>query len=312
MVMQTVFRRRALLTGKSEYVKSLQDLLAQPALRERWEGMTADNVGQARYLLQHRGFDAILISDHLHEPALHGLAHHQGVPLVLLGKSRPECLTRAYREGVTMCLPHAMTLRHPPLLAAALDRAAQLADDQRRHRDTRQQLEESRRQLERLVSLIWRSTPVAAEQRWLGERFALERLDEEIARCERHGAPLTLAIGAVLGGEECDEAVSEWTSETIAQAKRRCDVAGQYGPGGFMLLMVQTPKAGGVTCCRRLQKLLHNGQAHADRLPGQPLQTCFGLASLNGKNGTSQSLLRRAEENLENARAGGKENIVAS
>lgn len=311
MVTQHVFRRRALLAGPAEYVKSLQGLFAQPPLGERWQGVTADNLGQARFLLQHGGLDAVLIPDHHHEPALHVLANQQGVPMVLFGESRPECLTIAHRRGVTMCLPYGMTLQHPPLLAAALDRAAQLTDDQRRHRDTRDRLEESRRQLDRLVGLIWRSTSPPADTHWLEPRVVLERLDQEIARCQRYDTNLTLAIGAVQSGNSNDATLSAWTSETIAQAKRRCDIAGAYAPNEFMLLMVQTPKSGGVTCCRRLQKLLRNGRSN-DRLPRQPLQAYFGLASLNGKNGSSQNLLRRAEENLVGARAAGNNSIVAT
>lgn len=309
MVMQTVLRRRALLAGEPHVNDSVQALFGQPPLQDRWQAVAAD-IPQARFLLQHNSFDAILIHDALRQPALRGLARTAAVPLVFLGDERPQSLTQAYRDGVAMCLPREMTLQHPPLLEAALDRAARLADDQRYQRATREQLEQCRRQIDRLVSLIWRSTPMEPNTRWFAQRFALERLDEEMARSGRHGTPLTLAVGELHADEaehQDESALDEWMSETIARAKRRCDVAGQYGPNGFMLLMVQTPEPGGIICCRRLQKLLHAGPPSGDR----PVRALIGLASSTGNNDSSHKLLRRAEESLEVARTGAGDSVVA-
>src|SRR5437764_433036 len=60
-------------------------------------------------------------------------------------------------------------------------------------------------------------------------------------------------------------ALPEWTMDVIAKGKRRSDVAGQYGPDGFMLLMMHTPIKGGIHCCRRLQKAIEHAQ---ETLPG--------------------------------------------
>jgi PleD family two-component response regulator len=85
----------------------------------------------------------------------------------------------------------------------------------------------------------------------------------------------------------------------VARAKRRCDVAGQYGLRGFLLLMVQTPHEGGAACCRRLRETLEEQAARDAR---RSLRVWFGLASYTPEAGTPQALLRLAEQNLEGAR----------
>ncbi len=315
-------RRRALLAcpKTSADAGNLLRSLFSSAPLDQWEAFNADSFAQARFLAQHNLFDVVLIEDELFdregEQSLGWLAGKTNAPLVFLGNDRPHTLTQAYREGVVMCLPRAMTLQHPRLLEAALERAAQLADNRRHHHITQEQLERSHRQIDRLVRLIWRSTSIQPTGRWFTQRVALERLDEELARAERHGAPFTLAIAEVGGDEvETREGVvplDEWAAETLARAKRRCDVAGAYGANGFLLLMVHTSQPGGVTCCRRLQRLLQEGTASPEPGPRSRIRACFGLASSSADSKTAPTLLRIAEENLDAARTGADDGVVAS
>ena len=97
---------------------------------------------------------------------------------------------------------------------------------------------------------------------------------------------------------------------SIAKAKRRCDVIGQYGMSGFMLLMVHTPKPGALTCCRRLQKILE--QTAAEKAANKtPARAYFGIAGSQSETTSAKSLLRCAEENLEMARTGLHDRVVA-
>ena len=56
-------------------------------------------------------------------------------------------------------------------------------------------------------------------------------------------------------GDEVAGDVGTWAASTVARVKRRGDVAGLYGPQGFMLVMAQTPQQGGERCCRRLGQM---------------------------------------------------------
>ena len=81
--------------------------------------------------------------------------------------------------------------------------------------------------------------------------------------------------------------------------KRRCDLAGQYGPSGFMLLFVETEQSGAVDCCQRLRRLLEQPPG-----PGSiPIRASFGVAAFSPETATVKSLMSRAELQLEKAKA---------
>src|SRR5262249_40139817 len=132
-----------------------------------------------------------------------------------------------------------------------------------------------------------------------------------VCRSSRHGNALSVAVGEVHAATADDaDDLTEWTAQTLARAKRRCDFAGHYGLHGCLLVMVQTPKAGGVAWCRRLQRHLDECAQPADWRCG-PIRAFFGLSSFSADSATAQGLLHRAEINLEAAKAGGQEGIVA-
>ena len=93
------------------------------------------------------------------------------------------------------------------------------------------------------------------------------------------------------------------TAERVARAKRRCDVAGQYGPHGFMLLLPGATPVGAVGCCRRLQTVLEEPPA-LEETPLPPVQACFGAAAFSPSSATVKALLRQAEERLDRAKSG--------
>jgi GGDEF domain-containing protein len=129
----------------------------------------------------------------------------------------------------------------------------------------------------------------------------LERLEEEVARTQRFGAPLAVVLGELRPetGERLhpDQAhrLATWIAERIGQGKRRCDVAGQYGLHGFMLLLPQSSAEQAEAACHRMRTLLAS-PPHAD-LP--PVHVCFGLASVPADRPSVQGLLRCAEERMQ-------------
>ena len=111
-------------------------------------------------------------------------------------------------------------------------------------------------------------------------------------------------------GDAATTCLPDWSVAAILRGKRRCDVVGQYGQDGFMLLMVQTPKPGGVACCRRLQLHLEHPE-HERPGPRTPVHSFFGVASLAGASSGPQKLLRIAEQNLELAHGHAASSVVA-
>jgi GGDEF domain-containing protein len=307
-------RRRVLVAAGASAVFSLRDLFAREPL-DHFEPVEADSLTRARFVMQHHPCDIMLMHEEVYhragDQALAWLRQGRDVPLVFLAAEKPQTFAMAYREGADMCLSRDMALHCPALLAAALDRAAIMADHRRGQMRAQEQLLQCRRHVDRLVNLIWRATPVDGDNPWCTQRHALERLQEEVARTQRHGGPFTLAVGELQAVQDSqDEAVPAWMAETIAKVKRRCDVAGQYGMRGFMLLMMLTPKSGGMICCRRLQLILR-GEAERRQGGRGPLRAVFGLASSSPEACTPQILLRMADQNLEMAKAGRNDGVVA-
>ena len=174
----------------------------------------------------------------------------------------------------------------------------------------KEQLAQSRRHNDCLVNLLWRSTPRSNDGTWFPQRYMLERLCEELARTERHGVPLTMVLGEVEPENDVvTPGMPDWAARVIIQSKRRCDVAGQYGTQGFLLLLVHTNQERAVSCCRRLQSILEE-PPQTLQAPHR-LQSYFGVAGVGPGRNTPQSLLRHAEEKLEAARLSVKERIAA-
>jgi hypothetical protein len=189
---------------------------------------------------------------------------------------------------------------HPPLLQRVMEQAVETRKAIAGHERTRESLVESRRNIDRLVQMLWRTTP-RHDDHWYPQRHVLERLDEEAARCRRHDVPLSVAVGELTSTDDQSLSLPDWAAEAIVRGKRRSDVVGQYGPNGFLMLMMHTPKPGGVTCCRRLQDVLEH-PAENQAGPHAPMRSYFGIATATDERSVPQSLLHVAEMNLEEAR----------
>ena len=85
----------------------------------------------------------------------------------------------ALREGMNHWLPREVAAREPAVLSETLYHVALLGEAQRRARVAGDALQEARRQVSRLVSLLWEATP-SAGPRWFTQRHMMERLYQEV------------------------------------------------------------------------------------------------------------------------------------
>jgi diguanylate cyclase (GGDEF)-like protein len=302
------FERRCVLIAAAPVEAPV---LRQPFAAGRvpgWEARTADTFERALFLLQHDVCDALLLDETLSGGdggnGLIWLANQREAPVLFLSAPVPGTITAALERGAAGWLPRELVPAHPDLLAAALNQAARLGQLRGRTRHAEQALLDCRRQVSRFVDLVWEITPADPHTGWLPQRHMMERLDEEAARSSRHGLPFSVVLGELAARDEqlaAAEPLSAWAIERISRAKRRCDVAGQYGPHGFMLLLANTAETGAVTCCRRLQAALERGSSGGPL----PVAVAFGVATGLGENASPKNLLRRAEESLEQARTTG-------
>jgi GGDEF domain-containing protein len=296
-------RRPVLVAARDREWLELARAFAADRLRG-WEARQATDFPHARFLLQHEACDILLLDrdSFLDEDgeALVRLASRQGVPVVVLSGCVPGGAADA-AEDDRLCLPRELALEYPALLDEALEAAARCRRLQRDLHRMAEEVREWRRRADQLATLLWEAARADGHTEWFSQRFLMGRLQEELARAERRRAPLSLVVGEIQaspGGEGPDPAARTRVVDRIAQGKRRSDVAGQYGPRGFLLLLPDTSDGGAAACCRRLQGLLRESAG-----PGPPSpRVDFGAASYPAA-GSAAALLCRAEERLEEARS---------
>jgi diguanylate cyclase (GGDEF)-like protein len=303
-----VQRRRVLLTAEDRERAAFRKLFQAEVLRP-WEVVEADSLERARFILQLDPCDVLLLDCGLYRGGASGgltwLAEQRRAPVLFLADDEPETITTALRQGAHYWMPREVAQTHPTVLAVMLKQAAEFGDLQRRGQETTDALEDARRQVNRLVNLLWEAVPGEGRARWFTQRHMLERLEEEVLRAQRYGGPLAVILGEVEtpsaeGGDEASAAT--WTVEQISRAKRRSDVAGQYGLQGFMMLLPQTDESGAAGCCRRLRQILEDPADPPG--PHGPLHVRFGVACFCPETHSVKSLLSRAEERLERVKVG--------
>jgi hypothetical protein len=310
----SIQNKRILVAVSKSREGEVKALFERDPLGGRWDPLFADGFSKARFILQHSPCDALLVHEDIldREPiqGLSWLCMRKDYPVVLIGQS-PSNFQRAYEVGVQHCLPYDMALASAPLLSTILIQASAALDESIALTRTRDHLSHTRRHVDRLVTLMWRSSPQHGDSQWYSQPFLMERLGEELARAERYKVPLSLAIGELKPNENRDIELPEWTPDLLVRGKRRCDVVGQYGKSGFMVVMMHTPKSGGISCCKRLQNVLEQPDPIMAPTPSPSLRAYFGLSSMVGERSSVQSLLSSAEQNLEAARGEPTLRIVA-
>jgi diguanylate cyclase (GGDEF)-like protein len=301
-------RRRLLLAAANGERARLREVFAAGPLRD-WDVTEADNCRQARFIRQLDPSDVLLVDASLPRAAgdLEWLSGREPGPVLFLADATPEEALDALRQGADCWMPRSPVLEQPALLAAALDRLGAFADLRRETWTAAESLAGARRQCDRLVQLLWEAVPGEGRGRWLSQRHVLERFEEEVARSRRHGNPLAVVLGEVRSeggraGADAAATFATWAVQRLSEEKRRCDVAGQYGLNGFLMLLPHTTEAGAAGCCRRLEVLLQSAPEATG--PRPPLHACFGIAGFSPDTSTPQSLLRRAEESLAQAKSG--------
>jgi GGDEF domain-containing protein len=301
-------RGRVLIAADDRDLPELEDLFTRGSGND-WMVVGANSFEQARFLAQRTPCDVLLLDDGLYRrnpDALSWLSGPEQPPVLLLAEPDAEWIRQALRQGAHYWVPRELALRESALLHALLHQAADYGEVRRRARTAEEALQDSRQQVGRLVGLLWEVAPGEGQGRWLSPRQVLERLQEEVARAQRHGGPLAIVLGEVQAADGRltagqTQQVAAWTANQVAHARRRCDVAGQYGPAGFLIVLPRTADAGAAGLCRRLQGLLERPAVPA---PFGPLSACFGVASYSPALSSVKTLLGRAEERLEQARLG--------
>jgi diguanylate cyclase (GGDEF)-like protein len=148
-------------------------------------------------------------------------------------------------------------------------------------------------------------------------RFFSLRLEEEISRFRRFNHPVSVVLLDLDGfknvNDEFGHAVGDETLREIAQIlmkhSRGINVVSRYGGDEFVILLVETSKAGARLYADRIRQVV----ATFPFSHGKPITASFGVASLpDDEAANSEDLFRAADEALYAAKRAGKNQVAAA
>ena len=148
-------------------------------------------------------------------------------------------------------------------------------------------------------------------------RFFSLRLEEEMSRFKRFNHPVSVVLLDIDGfksvNDEFGHAVGDETLREIAQIlmkhSRGINVVSRFGGDEFVVLLVETSKAGARLYADRIRQVV----ATFPFSHGKPVTASFGVASLpDDEVTTSDDLFRAADEALYAAKRAGKNQVVSA
>jgi diguanylate cyclase (GGDEF)-like protein len=148
-------------------------------------------------------------------------------------------------------------------------------------------------------------------------RFFTIRLEEEISRHRRFDHPVSVVLldldGFKAVNDDLGHAGGDDTLRDIAQLlmkhSRGINVVSRYGGDEFVVLLVETSKAGACLYAERIREVI-------SKFPfshGKPITASLGVASLpDDEASTGEDLFKMADEALYAAKRSGKNQVAAS
>ena len=160
-------------------------------------------------------------------------------------------------------------------------------------------------------------------------RFLQEALDGELARCRRHGHPLSLLFldvdyfkvyndrhghpaGDRLLRKLADVLVGGRESGLPVQA-RRSDVVARYGGEEFVMVLPETTIEGAVVKAERIRRTVAEFPfEHRETQPGHCISVSIGVASFPAHGDEKQKLIDAADRELYRAKRGGRNRVCVA
>lgn len=194
---------------------------------------------------------------------------------------------------------------------------------QQRNQQQRASLRAQQRHLEQinvqLQDAMARLEDVAIRDALTGlfnRRHFMERIDEEIARAERSGRPLHLALIDLdhfkhindSHGHQAGDQVLRTFAETARQTLRRSDLLARYGGEEFVVLFTDGEAEDIRQVLERLRQAL--SQHRFNGSPEFSVTLSAGMASWHPSD-TADTLIQRADEALYQAKHNGRNQLVS-
>lgn len=148
-------------------------------------------------------------------------------------------------------------------------------------------------------------------------RALMERLDDEVARVQRYGGSLALAIVDMDEfkpindnfGHDVGDTVLKHFASTALSVFRHHDTVARYGGEEFAILMPNTELEGARCALKKIQTQLGSSNCHIDGDQEIKIPTFSGGIALYKNGETADSLIKRADAAMYRAKQGGKNRI---
>jgi two-component system cell cycle response regulator len=143
------------------------------------------------------------------------------------------------------------------------------------------------------------------------------RLEEEVARANRYGAPLACAMVDLDGLKQINDKLGHAAgnrailalADAVREELRDTDFAARYGGDEFVVLLPQTTADAGGLFAERLRRRL----AAVSEEAGLPIRGSIGVAAVTADElespDAAEDLLRRADEALYTAKRSGRDRV---
>ncbi len=154
----------------------------------------------------------------------------------------------------------------------------------------------------------------------LNRRVFDARIEAEIARCQRHGGEISLALIDLDHFKQFNDRLGHLVGDyllhaltrAIHTAMRPCDQFFRYGGEEFALVLPETTLAGAVIVAERLRQMIEQLRLHRGSLPLPAMTASFGVATYPDHALDPEGLIAAADAALYRAKAAGRNRIVAA
>ncbi len=224
-----------------------------------------------------------------------------------LGRTLFHCISFGLPNGDKIFIGENLGKSDSDIIKTMSVLTSEMSEMARKLKKRNQELQKANETIEKLI----RTDPLTgvANRRYFAERF-----DSALSFARRYQQPLTIVMADLdhfkqvndTYGHAAGDRVLKSFAECLSVTSRKEDLVARYGGEEFMALMPNTRPPEGARFAERVRAALSEMDLLED---GNPVTASFGVAGLSSED-TGDSLLKRADEALYEAKLAGRDRVV--
>lgn len=170
---------------------------------------------------------------------------------------------------------------------------------------------------ERLIKRLAEAANHDELTRLLNRRGYQQRLEHELARARRYGAPLSIVLGDLdafknlndlFGHRHGDQALRDFADICRRHLRNPVDFVSRVGGEEFAIVLPDTPESGAILAAERIRRAVGDTLRTPD---GTPVTASFGVATFPAHGMTAELLLDHADQAMYAAKGLGRNRTIA-